>query len=195
VAKVALAMLEHETSKPLTLKRVADQLGITPMAVYGYVDDMDDLLQEAARIALDEIRANCHPDGPWHEQIRSAVTDIYRIGRRYPNLVNTALGHNLKSPTLFRIREQILEQLAIAGLDDTAALHALGLLLAYSLGFASGLARYEPLPPLPADTFPLLTRLADRYEEHVSDAAFEDGLDRLIDSLKRDRRRRRQRSG
>jgi len=180
-------MLEHETPKPLTLKRVADELGITPMAVYGYVDDMADLLQEATRIALDEIRADSHRDGPWHEQIRAAVTDIYRIGRRYPNLVNTALGQNLKSPTLFRIREHILEQLTVAGLDDTAALHALGLLLAYSLGFAASRARYEPLPPLPADSFPYLIRVADRYHEHVSDAAFNAGLDRLIESLIADR--------
>jgi hypothetical protein len=186
-------MLEQDASKPLTLKGLADQLEITPMAIYGYVDDLEDLLQAASTIAVDEIRDEREPSGPWHAQIRADGLDIYRIGQRYPNLVTTALSRHLKSPLVFRIREHILEQLVAAGFDDTEALHALGQLLAYSLGFAASRARYEPLPPLPTDAFPELARVADRYGEHVSDAAFEAGLDRLVESLKRDQRRRQQR--
>ena len=181
-------MLEDEASKPLTLRALADELGITPMAVYGYVEDMEDLLQEASRLALDEIRGETVPSGPWHAQIRVDAVDIFRVGRRYPNLVSTALGRNLRSPAVYRIREHMLEQLALGGFDDTEALHALGQLLAYSLGFAASRARHDALPPLPADVFPALVRVADRYDEHISDAAFYGGLDRLIDSLKRDRR-------
>ena len=188
-------MLEHEQSKPLTLRGLADELGISPMAIYGYVKDMEDLLQEASRSALDEIRGDTEPTGAWHAQIRADVIDIYRLGQRYPNLVSTALAQNLKSPMIYRIREHMLDQLTSGGFDDTQALHALGELLAYSLGFAASRARYEPLPPLPADAFPRLTRVANRYDEHVSDAAFQDGLDRLIESLKRDRRRGGARSG
>ncbi|MHB8690891.1 MAG: TetR/AcrR family transcriptional regulator [Solirubrobacteraceae bacterium] len=195
VVRVALTMLENEQFKPLTFRGLADELGLTPMAIYGYVKDMEDLLQEASRTALDEIRGDTEPTGAWHAQIRTDVTDVYRLGQRYPNLVSTALAQNLKSPLLYRIREHILDQLARGGFDDTESLHALGQLLAYSLGFAASRARYDPLPPLPADAFPRLTRIAHRYDEHISDTAFQDGLDRLIESLKRDRRRLRQRSG
>jgi AcrR family transcriptional regulator len=195
VIRVALTMLENEQSKPLTLRALAEELGLTPMAIYGYVKDMEDVLQEASRTALDEIRGDTEPTGTWHAQIRADVTDVYRLGQRYPNLVSTALAQNLKSPLLYRIREHMLAQLARGGFDDTQALHALGQLLAYSLGFAASRARYDPLPPLPADAFPRLTRVAHRYDEHISEAAFQDGLDRLIESLKRDRRRRRERSG
>jgi AcrR family transcriptional regulator len=189
VIRVALTMLEGEDAKPLTLRQVADELGISPMAIYGYVEDMQDLLQEASQLALEEICGDAVPSGPWHAQISSAVLDIYRLGHRYPNLVSTALAQNLKSPALYRIREHILDQLVVGGFDDTDALHALGLLLAYPLGFAASRARYDPLPPLPTDAFPRLTHVAGRYDEHISEAAFEAGLDRLIDSLRRDRKR------
>lgn len=123
-------------------------------------------------------------DAAWDAQIRAAMLDVYHLGRQYPNLLNATLGHWLKSPNIFRIREQILEQLARGGFDDIAALRALGLLLAYSLGFATVRARYEPLPPLGVDAFPRLAKLGDRYEEHVSDTSFEIRLDRLLASLK-----------
>jgi AcrR family transcriptional regulator len=187
VVRLALTVLEQDPSKPLTLRRVSDELGVSPMAIYGYVEGLDDLLQEAAVLALEETRVPIDPDAPWDAQIRAALLDVYHIGRQYPNLVNTAFGRSsLKTPNIFRIREQILEQLQRGGFDDTTSLHALGLLLAYSLGFATVGARYEPLPLLPSDTFPTLVRLRNRYEEHVSETSFEVGLDRLLDSLKRE---------
>ena len=110
VIRVALVLLEQDASKPLTLRALADELGITPMAIYGYVSDLDDVLQEAARTALDEIRAEADLSGPWHEQIRAAVFDIFRLGKKYPNLddsVNLREGLSLDSVDVVSIVSQI----------------------------------------------------------------------------------------
>ena len=76
-----------------------------------------------------------------------------------------------------------------AGFTDTAALHALGVLCNYALGFAAAQALAAPIDlpermsELPDDQFPSLSRLAEIYSIHLSDEAFTFGLDLLIAGL------------
>jgi hypothetical protein len=75
------------------------------------------------------------------------------------------------------------------GFDETAALHALGVLIYYALGFTGGqaaLADVPPedvLPPLPPGEFPHLTAARRNFSRHASDEAFEFGLKLLLDGL------------
>jgi hypothetical protein len=89
----------------------------------------------------------------------------------------------------------MLRTLLDAGFKETTALHALGALSYYALGFATGQAALSDTPPddslpdLPAEAFPRLTALAPRYGEHASDQAFEFGLQQLLEGLERNRNR------
>jgi len=89
------------------------------------------------------------------------------------------------------LRERMLGLLRGAGFDDNTALQALGALAYYTTGFSGGQALQRmsdagsTIVKLPHETFPHLTSLAGSYEQHASEAAFEFGLELLLDGLRR----------
>jgi hypothetical protein len=119
------------------------------------------------------------------------MREIHTVLRQHPNLATLVIGHRSRAPGLFRVRERMLGTLLDAGFEETTALHALGVLSYYALGFASGRAALadtapgDALPDLSPETFPRLTALAPRYGEHASDEAFEFGLELLLAGLER----------
>ena len=185
VLRTALRLIEELPPDAFSLRRVADELELTPMGLYSYVTDLNDLFEGAALLALDDLHDEPDPDMTWDQRIRMAVLELYRFCRRYPNLVNAVPGQRPRAAGLFRTRERILEQLVASGLPDEQALPALGVLTYYALGFAAGQTWSElPLPDLSPEEFPQLTRLANRYPEHASEEAFLGGLDRLLHTLR-----------
>ncbi|HEX4110644.1 MAG TPA: TetR/AcrR family transcriptional regulator C-terminal domain-containing protein, partial [Solirubrobacteraceae bacterium] len=101
------------------------------------------------------------------------------------------LAQTSASPGLFRLRERLLGTLLAAGFDEQRALHALGVLTSYALGFG-GLRAGAPvdLPErmreLPSAAFPRLRQVADRYDAHLGDDAFTYGLELLLRGLEGD---------
>ena len=70
IVNEALSQLAKEPGKPLSLNALARALGVTPMALYRYVDDRDALLQEIAGRLLHDLNPEI-PDAPWQEQLRT----------------------------------------------------------------------------------------------------------------------------
>jgi AcrR family transcriptional regulator len=188
VLATALELIDAGPPEAFSMRRLADALGIGAMTLYGYVANKDELIEGATLLALAEVHTEPDPAAPWHAHIRAAMREVHDVTRRHPNLAALVVGQRLQAPGIFRIRERVLGVLLEAGFEEGAALRALGVLSYFALGFAggqAGLAASGGAPPeLPADEFPHLTGLADRYAEHASDAAFEHGLDLLLDGLR-----------
>jgi AcrR family transcriptional regulator len=193
VLETALELIDTGPPEAFSMRRLADALGLTAMSLYGYVKNKDELIEGATLLAIAAVHREPSPDAPWQEHLRAAMREILAVLRKHPNLAALVIGHRTRASGLFRIRERMLETLVEAGFDETTALHALGVLSYYALGFASGqaaLADTDPddaLPDLRPEAFPRLAALAPRYREHASDAAFEFGLAQLLDGLERTR--------
>jgi AcrR family transcriptional regulator len=193
VLQTALELIDAGAPESFSMRRLADALGITAMSLYGYIKNKDELIEGATLIALAAVRDELSPDAPWQEHLRAAMREIHAVLRQHPNLATLVIGNRSRAIGLFRIRERILQTLLDAGFEETTALHALGVLSYYALGFATGqaaLAGIEPedsLPELPPEDFPRLTELARQYGEHASDQAFEFGLEQLLGGLERTR--------
>jgi TetR/AcrR family transcriptional regulator, tetracycline repressor protein len=82
----ALRILREGGSEGLTMRAVAAGLGVTPMAVYYYVDDKEDLL----RMAADRVSARWGPltlqDGDWEASLRKHLLGLWGELRRYSGL-------------------------------------------------------------------------------------------------------------
>ncbi|MHB8691119.1 MAG: TetR/AcrR family transcriptional regulator C-terminal domain-containing protein [Solirubrobacteraceae bacterium] len=191
VLETALELIDAGEPESFSMRRLADVLGVTPMSLYAYVKNKDELIEGATLIALAAAHDEPGAGAPWQEQIRAVVREIHIVLRRHPNLATLVIGHRTRASGLFRIRERMLQTLLDAGFEQTTALHSLGVLSYYALGFASGqaaLAGVDPaqsLPDLPPEDFPRLTELARQYGEHASDQAFEFGLEQLLEGLER----------
>jgi AcrR family transcriptional regulator len=185
-------LIDSEGSEAFTMRRLADEMGIGVMTLYGYAASKEEIVEGAALLAMRDLHEDPGAGAAWDAHVRSAVHDLHEVCRRHPNLVTMVLEQSTPAPGLFRTREQILAALHDGGFDDAQALRAMGVLTGYVLGFASAqgaalFASGELIRELPADDFKYLARSADLYTQHVSDEAFEYGLELMLDGLRRER--------
>jgi AcrR family transcriptional regulator len=175
-----------------SMRQLADELGVGVMTLYGYVSNKEELYEGVTALALGEASFAPINSGSWDEQIRLAVRELHGICRRHPNLTTIVLADTKPNPGLYLRRERILSGLRTAGFTPTKALHALGVLTSYALGFAlaGGSQALRQLPEGIRDgrrpEFPGLNEVADHYASHLEPAAFEFGLDLLIQGLRAD---------
>jgi AcrR family transcriptional regulator len=188
VLEAALRVIDAEPPEAFTMRRVADELGMGVMTLYGYVRNKEEILEDITVLLFAEAhRASSAAD--WDEQLRAEVRALHSVGRRHPNLVTLVLAQRSAAPGMFGMRERILAALLDAGFTESTALHALGVLCNYALGFAGAQAAAAPIDlpdrirELPVETFPRLSALADNYSAHLSIEAFEFGLDLLVAGL------------
>ena len=75
----ALEIGTAEGLEAVTLRRLAQELGVTPMALYRHVRDKQDLINAMTEAVLDgiSVTAGLRPDMPWTERMRLAI-DNYR---------------------------------------------------------------------------------------------------------------------
>jgi AcrR family transcriptional regulator len=192
VFAAALKIVDLEPPDALTMRRVADELGMGVMTLYGYVRSKEELVEGLTLLAYAEVHHGAPPAGTWDERLRAEARGLHTVSRRHPNLVALVLTQRTAAPGLFRMRERMLTALSDAGFPPERALHALGVLCNYALGFAGAQASAAPIDlperigELPAADFPELSAVADSYSAHLSDAAFEYGLELLIAGLRSD---------
>jgi AcrR family transcriptional regulator len=186
VVAAALRVIDAGPPDAFTMRRVADELGIGVMTLYGYVASKEELLEGATLLAFAQAHVESDPGGSWDERVRHEVRGLHDLACRHPHLVTLVLEQRSAMPGLFRMRERMLDALLSVGLDPSSALRALGVLVNYALGFASAQAGAAPIDlperirELPADEFPRLSASASVYAAHLSDEAFESGLEWLM---------------
>jgi AcrR family transcriptional regulator len=188
VLEAALRVIDAVPPDAFTMRRVADELGMGVMTLYGYVRNKEEIL-EGLTVLLSAEAHSRGSDAHWDEQLRAEVWALHNVGRRHPNLVTLVLAQRSAAPGLFGMRERMLATLLDAGFTENVALHALGVLCNYTLGFAGAQATAAPIDlperirELPVEQFPRLSALAENYSAHLSNEAFEFGLELLITGL------------
>ncbi len=73
IIDAAVALLREAPDDPLTMARVANAVGLTPMALYRHVKDRDELMDEVVGRVLMERNAAIPREGPWQDQLRAWV--------------------------------------------------------------------------------------------------------------------------
>jgi AcrR family transcriptional regulator len=187
--EAALRVIDADPPDAFTMRRVADELGMGVMTLYGYVRNKEEIL-EGITVLLFEEAHRASSTANWDERLRAEMRALHTVGRRHPNLVTLVLAQRSAAPGMFGMRERALSALLDAGFTDKTALHALGALCNYALGFAGAQAAAAPIDlpdrirELPAEAFPRLSALAENYSDHLSDEAFEFGLELLMTGLR-----------
>jgi AcrR family transcriptional regulator len=185
-------MLDRDGPSAFSMRRLAEELGVGVMTLYGYVRNRDEVLAGITARAFAAVQRSASDELGWVDRLRADAEDLYRFCKRHPHVVQLVLEQTSAAPGLFRLRERMLGTLHAAGFDQATALHALGVLTSYTLCF--GRARGSTVPielperirELPADAFPHLAAAADRYDLHLSDEAFEYGLGLILRGLQAD---------
>jgi TetR/AcrR family tetracycline transcriptional repressor len=73
IVDAAVALVLAEPDEALTMARVANAVGLTPMALYRHFKDRDELMDEVVGRILMERNAAIPREGPWQDQLRAWV--------------------------------------------------------------------------------------------------------------------------
>ncbi len=194
VLDAALRIVDAEGVDALSMRRLADDLGIGAMTLYRYVATKDSLHDELVTLVLGDLASDPVAGAPWRAQLEEVVTALHDELCAHPGITEIILTRRVPTPAFDRHRETVLAILRGAGFSVEASVDALTSLICYALGFSYverirvGVDRAEEahrLQNLPSDQFPHLTEASAVYPGHLSGRAFSTGLDAMLDGLER----------
>jgi AcrR family transcriptional regulator len=147
----ALALSDAEGLDALTIRRLATELGVTPMALYWHFRSKEELLGGLADRIWAEIDTDVDETADWPQQLRGLLESLLRVLREHPSASSLLLiGEKLNGEASLLATETTLEVLRRAGFDpERAAAIArsalwTGLMLVMSEpGFAPGMTEEE----------------------------------------------------
>lgn len=194
----ALALLDEIGYEELTMRRLADRLGVVPMAVYRHVANRDALVEGLLDLAISQVPLPDQSLG-WRAALRQLAVGIRTTMLAHPGIVTPLVGRPSLGPRALVIGEYGLALMRSAGFRAEDAERGPIAVLTYTIGFvaleqprrrvgfpADGSASDELDPPydeLPAELFPHTIELRPRTAEFVSDSQFEYGLKQILDGL------------
>jgi AcrR family transcriptional regulator len=198
IVDAALALLDREGLAGLSMRRLADELGVGAASLYWHVGDKEELLSLVLDRLVGETQVPDPDPAHWQEQVKELGRENLRQFRRHRDYAQISLGRIPAGPNSLPVLERYLAILVAAGLPPRVIAHAVDMFALYVGGFA-----YEEslrVPPLgdesasqdqlaeyfrslPADEFPSLVALAGDLTSGDADERFEFALDLLVKGL------------
>ncbi|HEX9044184.1 MAG TPA: TetR family transcriptional regulator [Candidatus Limnocylindrales bacterium] len=185
----ALEIGTAEGLEAVSLRRLAQELGVTPMALYRHVRDKQDLLNAMTEVVLDGIDATLgfQPGMTWTERLRLAIDNYKEQIDARPLALPLSIAYTGEGPPSFwKVLEDLLAILLDAGFERRQAIVHIrmisNLLAGYLLLLRQGAAAEDTWPDehqidlmrrrfalvqlsLPRDTFPNLVASAETTAE------------------------------
>jgi AcrR family transcriptional regulator len=148
IIDAALGLIRTHGLPGLTMRAVAAELGVTPMAVYYYIADKDELVRlvvETISAARGALRLG---EGGWEESLRRHLLRVWEESTRYPGLG----AYLINQPTLGVTPESLQEGIHFfeeAGFSPAAARLAWSFSMTYIHGRISVDAHLATEPSAP----------------------------------------------
>jgi AcrR family transcriptional regulator len=119
VIVAALELADERGLEAFSLRRVAERLGVTPMALYRHVEGKDDLLDAMADVLYGEL-ALPDPDRDWWEGLAGLARSTRALLRARPWAV-PLLARPLRGPHQHALDQALFEALRRAGFSAAEA--------------------------------------------------------------------------
>src|SRR5580700_2885233 len=113
----ALKLADADGLDTLTIRKLAQDLGVTPMALYWHFRSKDDLLEGMAEQVWSEIEVKVDPSQPWWAQLQGGLESLLRVLRARRSAPQLILEHEKRNEAALRATEATLEILTSAGFD------------------------------------------------------------------------------
>jgi AcrR family transcriptional regulator len=178
IIEAALRVARRVGFDRLTMRALADELGVTPMAAYYYVKSKEQLLE----LVADSVASDTKPlpaDLPWDEQLKLQAFDLFDRLTAYPGLGAFLLERPL-TPAVRKNYPSGVEIFRRAGLDEHDAELAQATYHTFMFGLMGMEYRFRPVKRQKAGV-----KDEDAIVAHASTHEFiEFGLDILIDGIR-----------
>ena len=200
VLRAAIAHADEGGLEALSMRRLAEELGVAPMALYRHVANKEDLIDAMVDVVFGEIDLPSAGDD-WRTAMRLRGISVRDALLRHRWAIGLMESRRNPGPANLRHHDGVIGSLRAAGFHMAMAAHAYSLLDAYIYGFAltkmnlpfdttTDIAEMasSTLEPFPTCEYP---NLAAFITEHAMKPGydfadeFEYGLDVILDGLER----------
>ncbi len=194
VLAAARRLAEREGVQALSMRRIAEALGVAANALYSHFPDKAALLDALLDDLLGAVDSD--PAAPtWREGLSVILRQTRRLLLAHPDLIPLFLSRPGRGANAMRLGNAMLERLASAGIEGARAAEALRILLIYTLGFAAheaprandpaGQARIRESQAAFHSAIHLgrLQALSNQLAQHADEQTFETGLRWLLDGI------------
>ncbi|MDX2379219.1 MAG: TetR/AcrR family transcriptional regulator [Acidimicrobiia bacterium] len=194
----AVALADDEGIGALTMRTLADRVGVKPMTLYHHVANKDEVLDGMVDMVFAEIEVP-GPDVEWRVAMRTRALSARAVLLGHSWAVGLMESRTAPGPATLRHHDAVLGCLRRAGCSLPMAAHAYSLLDSYTYGFVlqevnlpfSGTDETHELAGGMLDTFPAdeYPHLVELTIEHVMlpgydyGEEFAFGLDLILDGL------------
>ena len=195
----AIGLADQGGIDSLTMRRLAQELGVEAMSLYYYVASKDDILKGIVDPVISEI--DVPSDGAdWKTALRRSAISFHNALSRHPwaaKLIMSGTGVGLAR---VRYMDAVLGRLREAGFSPQLTHHAYHALDSHIMGSTLWAAAYATMPKAQADLAQNFLRklplteypdFAEHAQQHIrktgpkDKSEFEFGLDLILDSLER----------
>ena len=121
VTERALKLADADGLDALTIRKLSQDLGVTPMALYWHFRSKEDLLEGVAEQVWGEIDVNVDPSAPWWAKLQRMLESLVRVLRAHSSAAQLLLEHEKRNEAALRATEITLEILRDAGFDPQHA--------------------------------------------------------------------------
>lgn len=139
VVGAAVRLVDAEGLDALTTRRVAEELGISPMSLYTYVPGKGELLD----LMVDHIWGEIEPPRgtTWREKLAHVAKQNWDLALRHPWILEVATHRPVLGPNELAKYDRELSAVDGVGLDELTMDRALTLVLSFTYGTVRGAAR------------------------------------------------------
>ncbi len=200
VLLAAVEFADEHGVEALSMRKLAQELGVEAMSLYNHVANKDDILDGMIDLVFGEIGLPLR-EADWKTAMRQRAISAREVLARHPWAIGLMESRSTPGPATLRHHDAVIGCLREAGFSIALAAHAYSVLDSYIYGFAlqqaslpfktseEGAAVTEDiLRRFPADGYPHLTEMAVQHVlqpgyDHADE--FEFGLDLILDGLER----------
>lgn len=207
VVAAALEIADRDGLSGVTMARVAEALGGSPMSLYRHLSDKQELLDAVADLALSEVPALAQDGRPWRVRLEEFAMASRRNSLRHPAVVEIHLETYVRGPGAAAVGLDLIAVLHEAGFDEDSAIRGYMALRNYMLGaMAWEISRFrrggEEFQHEVVDTFVHEDTPKDSPLRRIGEVLAEDpegqyafGIKRLLDGFETELRRIKRQSG
>jgi AcrR family transcriptional regulator len=132
----AVALIDKIGADAITMRGVADAVGVTPMALYNHFSSKGDLLSAIAETII----GSAEFDGGqanWRDRVQHCFHVLRKLCLRHPGLPRLVEFEGAAPGSVFAPMEVTLRALREAGLDDVNSVRTYFLLIGFTLAQAA----------------------------------------------------------
>ena len=197
VLRTALALADEGGIEALTMRRLAQELGVEAMSLYYHVANKEEIVGGILGLAMEEVELP-PADLDWKEALRTSATSVHDVLERHPWAAAQMMSPNRVSDARIRWMDATLGRLRQAGFSANLTHHAYHALdshitgsTLWNSGYASAMrdattTAVDFLSSLPEGEYEYLIEHVHTHLSGPDDIReFDFGLGLILDSLER----------